>query len=216
MMLLVRLLLAKPLLAIGHAAIWSLRGLRALLAWAWAHPWPAATLVLALWLGWLQLHTLPARDAALAAERAAGDDLLVMLQSEQVAHQQTRRNYATAQLVAARAAQQQRAAVELRYKELAHHADTRFQQGLAAALAVADRYTVSHGLPDRTQPLDGTAAGTGSGPTAPAPGDATGSGDRSGGVAQLVAVKADDLRICTINTQRLIEARSWALSLDGN
>lgn len=152
----------------------------------------------------------------LATERAAGDELLIKLLGEQVAHQQTRRNYATAQLVAARAAQQQRAAVELRYKELAHHADARFQQGRAAALASADRYTVSHGLPDRPQPIGGTASGAGSGPTAPTPGGSTGSGDRSGGAAQLVAVKADDLRICTINTQRLIEARSWALSLDGN
>ena len=54
-----------------------------------------------------------------------------------------------------------------------------------------------------------------SGTVATSPNQDTGSADSSGGAPELVAVIADDLRICADNTGRLEKAREWALGLGG-
>lgn len=174
------------------------------IGWLLEKPLRAATIALGLWLAWLLLVTVPAlvrdRNQAAAARSA-----------EWQAHQQTKANYAAAQLIAAEAARQQKQRAEAHYKELAEHADTRFEQGRAAALSAAARHAAAHRLPVGT----GTAiaAGPSGAATASAPDHTTGSSDGTGGAPQLVAVTEADLQICTINTARLLEVRAWATGL---
>lgn len=96
--------------------------------------------------------------------------------------------------------------IERKAKEIADNADRNHQAAQAAAGAAAERYIAAH----RVQPADRGCPVT---VAAPAEDRGPQSGDRPGADAELVAVTADDIRICTANTQRLIDARTWALEL---
>lgn len=185
----------------------------ALLGWVFDHPWQSLAAGLALWLAILQLFTVPALDAAATAARTARDKAEVALAAEIAAHLQTQQDYATAQMVAAQAAQDQRAAFETRYKGLASYADSQFAAGRASALAAADRYIADHRLPVRPSASDQAAGGPAGRSLAPAPDHSASGGDGPGAGAELVAVTPQDIQICTTNTARLIEARGWALAL---
>ncbi len=101
------------------------------------------------------------------------------------------------------------AAQEQKWKEEAHAADQKHETELAAANAAAERYIRDNRL--LRQAVDRSAARETGGA---AQGDGAQGGDRSGATADLVAVTADDVRICTENTRRLIDVRDWALGLN--
>ena len=176
----------------------------ALLKWLFDHPWQAACAALALWTAWLMIITMPAQNAALIKVSA-------QLQAEETAHARTKTNYASAQLLAQHLARQQRTNFERRYKELSTNADIQFAAGQASALAAADRYIAGNRVPNSA---GAAIAGSPSGHAAAAsPDRSAGSYDGPGGGPQLVAVSEADIRICTVNTARLIEGRYWALDL---
>ena len=101
------------------------------------------------------------------------------------------------------------AAQEQKWKEKADVADQKHETELAAANAAAERYIRDNRL--LRQAVDRGASGEAGGA---AQGDGAQGSDRSGAEADLVAVTADDVRICTENTRRLIDVRDWALGLN--
>lgn len=101
------------------------------------------------------------------------------------------------------------AAQEQKWKKEAHAADQKHETELAAANAAAERYIRDNRL--LRQAVD---RGEGGATGGAAQGDGAQGGDRSGATADLVAVTADDVRICTENTRRLIDVRDWALGLE--
>ena len=101
------------------------------------------------------------------------------------------------------------AAQEQKWKDEAYVADQKHETELAAANAAAERYIRDNRL--LRQAVDRGAGGEAGGA---AQGDGDKSSDRSGAEADLVAVTADDVRICTENTRRLIDVRDWALGLN--
>lgn len=101
------------------------------------------------------------------------------------------------------------AAQEQKWKEKAHAADQKHETELAAANAAAERYIRDNRL--LRQAVARGASGESGGA---AQGDGAQDSYRSGEAADLVAVTADDVRICTENTRRLIDVRDWALGLE--
>ena len=101
------------------------------------------------------------------------------------------------------------AAQEQKWKEKADVADQKHETELAAANAAAERYIRDNRL--LRQAVDRGTSGEAGGA---AQGDGTQGSDRSGAEADLVAVTADDVRICTEHTRRLIDVRDWALGLE--
>ena len=100
----------------------------------------------------------------------------------------------------------QKAAVEQRYKELASNADQQHEKELADANDALRRYIASH----RVRQASDSGVSTAS---VPAESGSAQGDQRSGSDAFMVAVSANDLEICTINTTRLQAAREWALGL---
>ncbi|CAM5511784.1 Lysozyme OS=Sphingobium scionense OX=1404341 GN=GGQ90_001795 PE=4 SV=1 [Sphingobium scionense] len=101
------------------------------------------------------------------------------------------------------------AAQEQKWKERAHAADQMHETELASANAAAERY-----IRDNRLLRQAVVRGAGGEAGGAAQGDSAQGGDRSGAAADLVAVTADDVRICTENTRRLIDVRDWALGLN--
>lgn len=112
----------------------------------------------------------------------------------------------TAQALAAQKAVNQ--AKEAEYQEKAREADQKHRAELSQAMAAAERHIAANRV---RQGGCGGATGN-AGPAAQ--GDGPAGADRSGADAELVAVTADDVRICTVNTQRLIDGREWAVGLE--
>lgn len=109
----------------------------------------------------------------------------------------------------ARAAQQAALdAEQARYDELAERTDRDARINQAAAMSAADRYIAAN----RVRPPSGSVA---------SPASAAPQGDGSSGVVgpdqpaivDAVAVSAEDVRICTVNTSRLVSAQEWAMHL---
>ena len=94
---------------------------------------------------------------------------------------------------------------EARYKALAERKDDEARKAIADARAAADAYIRAH----RVRGAAGSAHGT----AAPAESGSAASADGQGSAPDMVAVTADDVRICTSNTIRLEAARDWALGL---
>lgn len=109
----------------------------------------------------------------------------------------------------ARAAQQ--AAMDreqARYDELAERTDREYQASQVEAMSAADRYIAAN----RVRPPSGSVASDTS--AAPQGDGASGdSGPGSPALVDAVAVSAEDVRICTVNTSRLIAAHLWAVGL---
>lgn len=97
-------------------------------------------------------------------------------------------------------------ATEARYRAQAEKADHAYQIALQDAQRASERYIAAN----RVRPNGSRSA---SGAAAPAEGDVAVSGDRSGIPPNMVAVTADDVRICTANTLRLEAVRDWGLGL---
>lgn len=100
------------------------------------------------------------------------------------------------------------AAQERKWKDVAHDADTKHERELGDALTRADRYIAANRV------LRQAGGSAGGGTSAAAEADSASGDNGPGAVADLVAVTADDVRICTVNTKRLMDARDWALSLE--
>lgn len=100
------------------------------------------------------------------------------------------------------------AAKETEYQEKARDADQKHRAELSQAMDAAERHIAAHRVRQ-----GGCGGATGNAGSA-AQGDGPAGADRSGADAELVAVTADDVRICTVNTQRLIDGREWAVGLE--
>lgn len=112
----------------------------------------------------------------------------------------------TAEALAAQKAVNQ--AKEAEYQEKAREADQKHRAELSNAIAAAERHIAAHRV------RQGGCGGATGNAGAAAQGDGPAGADRSGADAGLVAVTADDVRICTVNTQRLIDGREWAVGLE--
>ena len=95
-------------------------------------------------------------------------------------------------------------AQEARYQEQAANADQSHRQALETAYSALDRYIAANRV--RAKAVDRASVGTGEARES----DRAESSDGPGGTADMVAVTADDLRICTVNTQRLVAVKAWA------
>jgi soluble cytochrome b562 len=116
--------------------------------------------------------------------------------------------YTEAQRQAAILARQAREAQEARYKEQAERADHEHQIELATAMDRADAFIRAN----RVRATGAAASAAGS-PGSAAESRGPESGNGPGGSAFLVAVTAEDVRVCTVNTTRLEAVREWALGL---
>ena len=167
------------------------------LGWIVDHPWQSVAIGSGAWLGWLLMFTLPGLKSEAEAERRA--------------HQVTKQNYITAQAQAEKRFAEAWAQWEARYDKLAMETDNAEREARADAMGVAERFIAAN----RVRCEAGASVGGEASGANPTP-----NGDNSGSVAggsstpQLVATKADDIRICTTNTIRLEAARSWALGLE--
>lgn len=158
-------------------------------AWTWALRNPA----------WALCAALAALCGLLWHERD--------VKAGQVAHLTAQANaFKTAQVEAASLAKQKHDKQEAAYIAKAQDADHAYQTQLAAAQSAADRYIAGHRL---------HADGTGSASATPASPQSSGaaSPDRPDNPADMVAVSADDINACTVNSTRLQAARDWALGL---
>ena len=122
------------------------------------------------------------------------------------AYFQLQAEYKTAQAEAARLAREARQQQEQRYRDLQEQSDARLAEAESEAQSRADDFIRRNRLSGKAcSPSGGTGASTGSGGAQVA--------DRPDPDAELVAVPATDVKICTTLHTRLTEARDWALSL---
>ena len=117
-----------------------------------------------------------------------------------------RAGYVAAQAEAGRLALAAKQATEARYSALAERTDHDAQ----IALIDADRRTADYIAGHRL--LDKAVNRSTRDPVSPAPDHGTQGSNRPGD-ASLVAVSADDVRICSVNTTRLEAVRTWAIGL---
>lgn len=95
------------------------------------------------------------------------------------------------------------------YRQKAKETDDAYQSKLADADARARAYIAAHRV-DGVREDDPRGAGN----SAPASArNGPGSGDRSGEIADMVAVTPGDIAICTENTRRLQAVHDWASTL---
>ena len=159
------------------------------LAWIAKLPWYVLALAgCAAAILW-QHHAEVRKDARIAALSATLDQVKV------------------AQAQAQKAAQAAHDAQEAAYRAKAQDADNAYQTQLAAAQSATDRYIAAHRVrSDVAGPTGGTVAS--------AAGDSAPRVDGPGIAADMVAVSAADVGVCTVNTQRLQAARDWAMGLN--
>ena len=128
-------------------------------------------------------------------------------------------NVRVAEQLAAAWAEAARLNHEARYRAVAQRTDIDAREATSVALGDAELFIARGGHAGQLRPQAdrgaGSPAGTGAGDRGP--GDPEGAGapaelDEAEG--QLVAVTADDVRICTVNTVRAEAARDWALALE--
>jgi type II secretory pathway pseudopilin PulG len=144
-----------------------------------------AALVASLAWGWLGHHNAAKYKRVLA--------------STEQAYRNAQSDAKTAQIAANLAA-------EARYRSKADETDSDYRKALDGANSRSERFIASGGV---RRPV---ACGTGSALAAAESGSAQGV-DGGSEPAILVAVKPEDVDICTENTMRLQSAREWALTL---
>lgn len=121
-------------------------------------------------------------------------------------------NVKAAQVVARERAEAAKLKVEQEYRQLAGRIDDEAEDAREGALADAERFIAASRV--RCE----AAGGRGSGAVAAAGDQGAGRGEAVPGSAELdgaVAVSADDVRACTLNTIQANAARDWALGLEG-
>ena len=175
---------------------WLREAATALLGLVRRHPLAAALIVAVALAGWQwrdnHIHTAQ-RDAAIAG-RAADRKAYFDAQAD-------------AQLKAIAALRAQ----EARYTVKAKEADHDHEIQLASASAAAERFIAAGGV-RRAKAASGASGGT----VARAESSGAQSSDGPGAASELVAVTADDVRICTNNTVRLESVRAWVIGLNGD
>uniref|UniRef100_A0A6H1ZMS0 Uncharacterized protein n=1 Tax=viral metagenome TaxID=1070528 RepID=A0A6H1ZMS0_9ZZZZ len=120
-----------------------------------------------------------------------------------------------------------KAATENTYRAIAQEIDDHAEDETRRELAAADRYVAAHRLRTEADPDRGGRAAAGAGDRSSGDGQATGrtpqlddagSADSfaadPGSLDGLVAVSAQDVRICTINTLQAEAAQRWAIGLE--
>lgn len=118
-------------------------------------------------------------------------------------------------------AKAQKDAQEAAYAAIAKGVDDAFEEGIGAELAAAARFVAANRV---RCPAVGSSTGAAA---APARDHGARGGDARGGAAELdatdpavdpdadwVAVRADDVRICTVNTLQAEAARAWAVAIE--
>jgi len=166
----------------------------ALIAWRFLRglPWWAYAILAALVIVWLAY-----RAGYNARDERADREMSEMLASVEAGQER------------ARAAQQAAMdAEQARYDELAERTDANAEIAQLAAMDAATRYIERN----RVRPPSGSVAS----PAIAAPQGDGASGDNGPdqpAIVDAVAVSADDVRICTVNTSRLIATQLWAMGL---
>lgn len=102
------------------------------------------------------------------------------------------------------------AAQEKEWKDRADATDKAHEQAMDDAMARADRHIAANRV---LRQAGGESATRGT--CAAAQDDGPRGTDGAGGEAELVAVTAEDVRVCTVNTQRLQDVHDWAVGIDG-
>lgn len=125
--------------------------------------------------------------------------------------QRTIDNIEQAQQAAAEKARLARLEQERKYRELANAADQREAEIREDAMDDAERYIAANRV--RPQGDRSTPGVTGTSAEGRSPEGDHGPGAETELDDGLVAVTAEDVRICTRNTARLIAAREWGLGL---
>ena len=149
---------------------------------------PLITLIAFLWI---KLYGFLWWDGAIEQrDKARAETAQVIAASKQAQAQQIALNEAT----------------KAKYEAAAEKADHEHSIELADAMSRADRFIRAGGV----RKAGGSGASVAN---APAEGETAGSGNGAGPGAELVAVTAEDVRICTANTVRLQAVREWGLSL---
>jgi hypothetical protein len=124
--------------------------------------------------------------------------------------EQTISDYPKAQEEALRRAQAAKAKAEADYRNLAERIDDEAEQVRGDAMADAERYIAAN----RVRAAGRCSAG---GPAAPAPDHSPGNSEEVRNPPELdgaIAVRPEDIRICTVNTLQAEAARDWALGLE--
>ena len=98
----------------------------------------------------------------------------------------------------------ERAKIEAQYKEKADEADRKYQDAYRADDSRVSDYVSSHRMRAIRQSASVQSTTATQGADAQNP-------DRPGGTPDLVGVTPNDMRICTINTERLQAAHNWAV-----
>lgn len=124
---------------------------------------------------------------------------------------ETIENIRKAQQVAADKARLARLEQEAIYREEARKADAREHAIREEALDLAERYIAANRV--RPEAYRGPPSGAGSSPESGSPESDNGPRGAPELDEGLVAVTAEDVRICTRNTARLIAGREWGLGL---
>jgi hypothetical protein len=167
------------------------------LGWIVDHPWQSVAIGSGAWLGWLLMFTLPGLKSEAEAEKRA--------------HQVTKQNYITAQAQAEKRFAEAWAQWEARYDKLAMETDDAEREARADAMGVAERFIAANRVRCEAGAGFGSSA---SGAASGSAGDSdTGSSVGADPLSFMVAVPADDVRICTENTTRLQAGQAWARSL---
>lgn len=104
-----------------------------------------------------------------------------------------------------------KAEAEREYRDLAERIDNDAEKARAGILDATERFIAANRVcpPDR-----GSTGGTPAPAPDRSPGDGQGPGQAPELDGTLVAVKPDDVRICTVNTLQAEAAREWALELE--
>lgn len=129
-------------------------------------------------------------------------------EGERTAHALTKANVARAQDQALAAAVAARNQAEARYRALAEQRDYDHAKTLTIARSATDRFITGNRC---VRPESPSGASGRTATAAPSGRAVVPAG--TGPAAELVAVDADDIAICTENTVRLEQVREWALSL---
>lgn len=130
------------------------------------------------------------------------------LDREKVAHAKTKADYAFAQEVASRKAEQQRRDLEDRYRRNADEAEDLHAAQLASANDAAERYIAAN----RVRPKAAQCPSSGAAPAA---------NDQRAGVpadvpaaTELVTTTPNDVRACSAAVTYADQAHSWAMTLN--
>lgn len=122
-------------------------------------------------------------------------------------------NVRQAQALAKARAEQARLEQEARYRALAERIDDNAKRDMGSAVDAAERFIAAGGV--RCKASGSDRIGTGTRAEGGSPGDTQGTGATPVMDEGTVAVTADDVRICTVNTVKAEAAREWALGIEG-